>query len=152
MIVWLEICRRRLDSKHKASGWAAVRSALQISQKFFLELSRVWTMVPCRPDGRTLDAHNFHIKASHDRTIGYVVRTVDLMHAISIYVASVSRPWKLASGRLNFECETCLIDGHVRTGIHIVRTVAAIFPYLFFGKKSHSWSNTKWRPDGWNLE
>jgi hypothetical protein len=42
---------------------------------------------------------------------------------------------------------TCLINERVQTGIHIVRTVATIFPYLCFGKKSHSWSNTKQRPD-----
>jgi hypothetical protein len=47
----------------------------------------------------------------------------------------------------------------VRTVKHIVRTVAAIFPYLCFGKKSHSWSNTEWRldvllrrPDGCKME
>jgi hypothetical protein len=39
------------------------------------------------------------------------------------------------------------MDERFRTGIHIVRTVAAIFPYLCFGKKSHSWSNTKCHPD-----
>jgi hypothetical protein len=39
------------------------------------------------------------------------------------------------------------MDERVRTGIHIVRTVAAIFPYLCFGKKSHSWSNIECRPD-----
>jgi hypothetical protein len=44
----------------------------------------------------------------------------------------------MASGRLDFECMTCLMDEHVWTGIHIVRTVAAVFPYLCFGKKSHS--------------
>jgi hypothetical protein len=39
------------------------------------------------------------------------------------------------------------MDERVRTGIHIVQTIAAIFPYLCFGKKSHSWSNTEHRPD-----
>jgi len=39
------------------------------------------------------------------------------------------------------------VDDRVWTGIHNVRTVAAIFPYLCFGKKSHSWSNTKCRSD-----
>jgi hypothetical protein len=53
----------------------------------------------------------------------------------------------LSSGHLNFECATCLMDENVRTGIHIVRTVAAIFPYLCFGKKSHSWSNTECHSD-----
>jgi len=30
---------------------------------------------------------------------------------------------------------------------HIVQTVAANFPYLYFGKKSRSWSNTECHPD-----
>jgi len=116
-------------------------------------------VLPCCPDGRTLAARNFHIKALRIRTIGSVVRTVDLMHTISIYEARVSGPRRLMSGRLDFECTTCLMDECVRKGIHIVRTVVAVFPYLCFGKKSHSWSNTRWhpdvllkRPDGWKLE
>jgi hypothetical protein len=51
------------------------------------------------------------------------------------------------------------MDERVQTGIHIVRMIAAIFSYLCFAKKSHSWSNTKWRldvllkhPDGCKLE
>jgi hypothetical protein len=51
------------------------------------------------------------------------------------------------------------MNERVRKGIHIVRTVAAIFPYLCFGKKSCSWSNTECRsdlllkrPDGCKLE
>jgi hypothetical protein len=47
----------------------------------------------------------------------------------------------------------------IRTGTHIVRKVAAIFPYLCFGTKSFSLSNTERRPgvllrclDGCNLE
>jgi hypothetical protein len=39
------------------------------------------------------------------------------------------------------------MDERVQTGIHIVQTVAAIFPYQCFGKKSYSWSNTECRPD-----
>jgi hypothetical protein len=35
----------------------------------------------------------------------------------------------------------------VRTGIHIILTVAAIFQYLCLEKKSYSWSNTECRPD-----
>jgi hypothetical protein len=46
----------------------------------------------------------------------------------------------LSYGCLNFECATCLMD-------ECVWTVAAIFPYLCFGKKSHSWSNTECRLD-----
>jgi hypothetical protein len=60
--------------------------------KFFPDLSRVRTVVLCRPDGHISTARNFHIKASHVRTKGMVVRTVDQMHAISISVARASRP------------------------------------------------------------
>jgi hypothetical protein len=92
MNVWLEKPRRRLDGRHTASEGTTVRSAFQISQKFFPELSRIRTVLPCRPDGRTLVARNFHIKASPVRTIEHVVRTVDQMHEISIYVARVFEP------------------------------------------------------------
>jgi hypothetical protein len=73
MSVWLEKPRRRLDGRHKASGQTTVRSAFQISQKFFPKLSRIRTMLPSRPDDRTLAARNFHIKASCIRTIEHVV-------------------------------------------------------------------------------
>jgi len=56
-------------------------------------------------------------------------------------------PWRLTSGRLDFECNTCLMDERVRTWIHVIWTVAAIFPYLCFGRKAHSWSNTEWHPN-----
>jgi hypothetical protein len=39
------------------------------------------------------------------------------------------------------------MDERIRTGFHIVRTVAANFPYLCFGKKSRSWLKTEWRSD-----
>jgi hypothetical protein len=128
---------RRPDGSHKASGWTTVLSTFQNSQKFFPDLSRIRTVVP---DGRTSAASNFHIKASRIRTKEMVVRTVDLMHAISISDARASRPKGLTFGRLDFECDTCLMNEHVRT-------VAAIFPYLCFGRKSHSWSNTECRSD-----
>jgi hypothetical protein len=104
-------------------------------------------VLPCLPDGRTSTASNFHIKPSCVRTKGMVVQTIDLMHIISIFDAHTSGPWRLATRRLDFECDTCLMDEHVRTGVHIVRTVAANFPYLCFGKKSCSWSNTECRLD-----
>jgi hypothetical protein len=124
----------------------------KISLKFFHDLSRVRTVVPCRPDGRTSAASNFHIKASRVRNKEMVVWTVDLMHAISISDARASGPRGLTSGRLDFECDTCLMNERVRTLFHIVRTVAANFPYLCFGKKYRSWSNTKCRSDGCKLE
>jgi hypothetical protein len=68
-------------------------AAFQILQKFFPELSGVRMVLPCHPtDGRTLAARNFHIKVSHVRTIGSVIQTVHLMHAISIYEAQASGP------------------------------------------------------------
>jgi hypothetical protein len=101
-------------------------------------LSRFWTVMPCGPIGRTSAASNFHIKASHVRTRGMIVRTIDLMHANSISDARTSGPRWLVSGRLDLNCNTCLKDERVRTRIHVVQTVAAIFPYLCFGKKSWS--------------
>jgi len=84
--------------------------------------------VPCSLDGRTFATSNFHTKASHVQTKGIVVRTVDLMHAISISDARASRPRGLTSGRLDFECDTCLIEDIVWTGSHVIRTVPAVFP------------------------
>jgi hypothetical protein len=104
-------------------------------------------VVPYRPDGHTSAASNFHIKASCVRNKGMVVQTVDLMHTIFISDARASGPRGLTSGRLNFECDTCLMNERFRTGFHIVQTVAANFPYQCFGKKSCSWSNTECRPD-----
>jgi hypothetical protein len=77
--------------------------------------------VPCRPDGRTSATSNFLIKASRVQTGGMVVQTVDLMHTISITDAR-------ASGRLDLNYDTCLMDKRIWMGIHVVRTVAAIFP------------------------
>jgi len=37
-------------------------------------------------------------------------------------------------------------------GTHIIRSVAAVFPYLCFGTKSFSLSNTERLPNGCNLE
>jgi hypothetical protein len=129
MSVWLEKSRRRPD------GQLCDRLS-KISLKFFPDLNLVRTMLPCHPDGCTFAAHNFHINALCVWTIGMIFRPVDLMHAISIYVARSSGPWRLASRRLNFEYATCLMDERIQMGIHIVRKVAVVFPYLCFGKKS----------------
>jgi hypothetical protein len=87
------------------------------------------------------------------------VRMVELMHAISIYEAWASEPWRLTSGQLNFVCMTCLMKESVWTGTHIIWTVAAVFSYLCFGKKSFNLSNTERHlavllrcPDGCKLE
>jgi hypothetical protein len=79
-----------VDIRHP-DGQLCVRLS-KISLKFFLDLSHIQTVLPCSPDGRTSTARNFHIKASRVRTKGMVVRTVDLMHAISMYVARASGP------------------------------------------------------------
>jgi hypothetical protein len=84
--------------------------------------------VPCRPDSRTSAASNFHTNASLAQTKGMVVQKVDQMHIIFIFDASAPGERGLTSGCLDFECNTCLMDEHVRKGIHGIRTVAAIFP------------------------
>jgi len=94
---WLEIPMRRPDGRHKVSWRTTVRLAFQISQKFFLELSRVQTVLPWHPNSRTSASHNFDIKAWHVWTITSVVQTVNLMHAISIYEAHASGPWRPSS-------------------------------------------------------
>jgi hypothetical protein len=63
---------------------------------------------------------------------------------------------RLASGRLNLNCDSCLKEKRVRTKIHVVRTVAAIFPYIILegirnlieGRPDGLLS----RPDGCKLE
>jgi hypothetical protein len=92
--------------------------------------------LPCRLDSLTSAVSNFHIKASRVWTRRMVFRTVDLMHAISISNARAFGPCWLASGSLDLNYDTCLMNERVGTGIHVIRTVAAIFPYLCFGKKS----------------
>jgi len=136
-----------------------VRSAFQIPWNSFLNWAASGRCCPSILTVTHLVARNFHIKVWRIQTIIAVVQTIDLMHAISIYEAWASEPWRLSSGLLNYECMTCLMNLCVRTGTHITQTVAAVFPYLYFGKKSHSWSNTERRlnmllkrPDGCNLE
>jgi hypothetical protein len=92
MSVWLDKPRRPPDGRQRASRRTTCNPLSKISLKFFPDLSRVWTVVPCSPDGHTLVARNFHIKASCIHTKGMVIRTVDQMHAISISVARVSGP------------------------------------------------------------
>jgi hypothetical protein len=58
-----------------------------------------------------------------------------MMHAISISDAHAFGPCLLTSGHLDFECDTCFMDESVWTGIHVDRTVAAIFPNLLFRKE-----------------
>jgi hypothetical protein len=45
-------------------------------------------------------------------------------------------------------CKLAFKELRIRTGIHVVRTVVAIFPYLILERKSEAWSNTEGRPDG----
>jgi len=134
MSVWLDKNGRHLDGGHRPSGRTTVRPKFwKFRWKSFLFEIHIRTMLPCRPDGRTFAASNFLIKASRVRTSRIVVRTVDLMHSIFIF-----EPYWLASRGLDLNCDTCLMYEHVRTGIHVIRTVTTIFPYLCFGKKSWS--------------
>jgi len=102
----------------------------------------------CRPGGRMSAASNFHIKASRVRTGEIVVRTANLMQAISISDARASGPWWLASGHLDLNCDTSLLDERIRMGINVVWTIAAIFPYLCLARNPEACSNTEDRTDG----
>jgi len=48
----------------------------------------------------------------------------------STSVKRASGPCWQTSKRLNLNCDSCIKEKRVRTGIHIVRTVAAIFSYM----------------------
>jgi hypothetical protein len=131
--VWLDKTGHHPNGGHRSSGRTTVWPKFwKFRWRYFLFESRVRTVLP----GRTFAASNFHIEASSIRAGRMVVRTTDLMHAISISDARASKPWWLASGRQDLNCDTCLMDERFRTGIHVVRTVTAIFSYLCFGKKS----------------
>jgi hypothetical protein len=58
------------------------------------------------------------------------IRTVDLLHVITISVIRALGRESMSSERLNLNCDSCLMDECIQTGIHIVRTVESIFPYL----------------------
>jgi hypothetical protein len=105
-----------------------------------------------RPDGRMSATSNFHIRLLASGPRGMAIQTVDLQYAISISVVRASgllklnpqfpyqmharsNDGKLPSERLNLNCDSCHKEKRVRTGIHVVRKVASIFPYLNFGKK-----------------
>jgi hypothetical protein len=127
MSVWLDKTGCRLDGGQRPFGRTTVLPKLQkFSWRSFLFESRVRTVMPCRPDGRTLAASNFHIETSRVRT----------WRMVGWSDARTSRPCWPASGCLDLNCDTCLMDESVWTWIHIIQTVEAIFPYLCFGKNS----------------
>jgi hypothetical protein len=130
MSVWLDKTGRRPDGGHRPSGRTTVRPKFwKFRWRSFLFESPVRIVMPCRPDGHTFAVSNFHIKALRVQTMLMVIRTVGLMHAISIFDARGSGQYWLASGRQDLNCNTYLMD-------ECVRTVVAIFPYLCFVKKS----------------
>jgi hypothetical protein len=111
MSVWLDKTGNRPDGGHGLFGRTTVRPKFKkFRWKSFLFESRVRTVLPCLLDGRTSAASNFHIEASRVRTRRLVVQTGDLMHVISIFDTRASGPWWLASGRLDLNCDTCLMD------------------------------------------
>jgi hypothetical protein len=149
MSVWLDKIGRRPDGGHRLSGRTTVRPKFwEFRWKYFLFESRVQTVLPCRPDGRTFAASNFHIKASRVRTGRMVVRTADLMHTIFISDARASGPWWLVSGPLDLNCDICLMDECVRTGIHVVRTDASWSSSNLLYAEEVPDGNPR-RPDGW---
>jgi hypothetical protein len=62
--------------------------------------------------------------------MGMNVRTLIFYMQFSYLLDSGTDHGRMASGWLNLNYDSCLMDERVRTGIHVVRTVAAIFPYL----------------------
>jgi hypothetical protein len=131
------------------SGWwtwavrtdnCATRFSEKSMEKSFLFKDFVRTVSGHRPDGRTSAASNFLIRHSSVRTLGMIVRTAILQHAISISVMCASGRLKSnqqfpslmhprpdhscqTSGRSYLNCDSCLTETSVRTGYHIVRTV-----------------------------
>jgi hypothetical protein len=127
-----EICRCRPDGGHGPSGRTTVRQEIL---RFSLKIFHVWEPRPdgeahCLPDGRTSAASNFHIRLRASGPWGMAIRTVDLLHAISILVERASGPLQTDVRTVEFELRTCLMETRVRTGNQFVRTVEAIFPYL----------------------
>jgi hypothetical protein len=131
--------------KHKAC------QVIQPWRSFLFE-SRIRAVRHYHLDGRTFAASNFHIEVSLVWTRRMGVRTVNLMHAISISNERASGPCWLSFGCLDLNCDTYLMDERVRTGIHVVQSVAAIFPYLCLERNLEAWSNTEGRSDVCKLE
>jgi hypothetical protein len=157
MSVWLEKPRNHPDDRQKTSGWTTMQSAFQNFTEILswfepcldgVALSSRQSHFSCtqfpyqgfgrsnqgngRPDGWS-DAHNFHISSSRVKTMKTGVRTSEF------WMRYLPYGWERPNGnphRLN-----------------------SCFPYLCFGKKSYSWSNTECRldvllkrPDGCKLE
>jgi hypothetical protein len=149
MSVWLDKTGCCPDGGHRPSGRTTMRPKFwRFRWRSFLFESRIQTVVHCHSDGRTSAASNFHIKASRVRTRRMGIQAVNLMNAISISNARASRPCWLDSGRLVLNCDTYLMDEHVRTGYHVVQTVAAIFPSLCLERNPEAWLNIESRPNG----
>jgi len=97
-----------------------------------------------RPDGCTSAAWNYHNKAWSVRTLKANVRTVELVHAISIYEAWSSGPWRLTSRRLNLVCMFLSNPEWCPDGITTSSGQMCWNTGIF--------SNSEERPDGCNLE
>jgi len=153
MRVLLDKTGRRLDGGHRPSGQTIVRPKFwEFRWKSFLFEHRVRMVLPCRSDGRTFAASNFHIEALLVRTRRMVVQTANLMHAISylMLARSDNDDWRLdvwiwivilalwmstsgrestSSGRLQRSSHICVLE-----------------------RNPEAWSNTESRPDGCKLE
>jgi len=80
--------------------------------------------------GWTSAASNFHIRLCASGPWGWTPGRLIFYTQFPYLLSARPDDGRLASGRLSLNCDSCLIDERVWTGIHVVRTVAAIFPYL----------------------
>jgi hypothetical protein len=68
----INLCAVRTVYINRLDGQLCDR-LFKFSLKFFPDLSRVQMVLPCRPNGRTLAARIFHIKASHVQTMNAII-------------------------------------------------------------------------------
>jgi len=135
MSVWLDKTGRRSD------GQLCDRNSKNIAEKERRSKSRIRTVLPCHPDGRTFAASNFHIKASSVQTRRIVVRTVDLMHAIFNIWYTHARPdhddWCPDS------CSNLPISVFWKEILKLDRTLRVVRTGCWIVRMDTSWSNSK---------
>jgi hypothetical protein len=141
MSVWLDKTGRHPDDVHRPPGRTTMRPKFwKFCWRSFLFESRVRTVMPCRPDGRTFAASNFHIEALRVRTGRMVVRMVDLMHArpdhadwhpdVWIWIAILAL-WMSTFGRESTSSRRLQQSSHI----------------CVLERNPEAWSNTEDRPD-----
>jgi hypothetical protein len=125
---------------------------LDFRWKSFLFESHARTVIHCRSDDRTSAASNFHIRLRTSEPGGWPSRRLIFYTQFPYLLYTRPDHGRLASGRLNLNCDTCLMDERVRTGIHVIRTVESIFPYLKLERKSEvGWTLRVVWTSCWNI-